>query len=165
MLEAEEVLAGGSAAGDLEGPLGGGLIPLEGGGGVDGGTLLPDLEPAVAGSVPGGNVAGSPGEVGGVWAGVDDLLVNSETDGVTSVDGHGLGGGLSVDVAAESNAADIFDGAVVVLRDPLADVLPLGLDLAANDESVEAVCRGIVSMGRFGSVERGKKTYSEQRPE
>jgi hypothetical protein len=79
VLESEEVLAGGGGGWDLEGPLAARLVPGDAGRGDGGWALLPDLEP-VSVTVPVVNVSWGLGEVGSVWAWVNDILVNAESN-------------------------------------------------------------------------------------
>lgn len=138
MLEPQEVLSGRSGRGDGESPLHRALIPGDSRGGDGSWALLPDLE-EVSVAVPAGDIGGRTGKVRNVWAGVDDLLVDGETDRGASRDGGDVGSGLGIDVAAEVVGAQVLNGRVGVLGSPFADVLEVGLDLAVEDEAVETV--------------------------
>ena len=94
----------------------------------DNGLLLEDLEPDLAASVPvgGGLAGGNLGEVELHRAGVADVGVQGEADGVAGVDLAGLNAlaGVAL-VAADRIAVDVLDRAVGLVVGRLADVLPL----------------------------------------
>ena len=79
MFESKQVLSGWGGGWDFEGPLAVHRVPGNARRGDSGWSLLPDLEP-VSVTIPAGDVGWGLGEVGGVWTGVNNVLVDTESN-------------------------------------------------------------------------------------
>ena len=79
MLKSQEILSTWSGRWDWEGPLSGLLVEFDSRRADRSSTLLPDLEP-VSVSVPASNVGWSTSHIGHVWTGMDNGLVDGETN-------------------------------------------------------------------------------------